>query len=98
MAQSVEIMRDYPISEATRDPIFLLEVRVEHRLDDGNVVMCWAVDYGHGVWLTRKEAVEYAMRRDYHYGKEGKDWRVYCCCAEGQLADVLKQHTKKMEG
>ena len=90
MDQSSKVLRDFPYAEATRDPIFLLEVRRE----EGGP---WVVDYGSGVWMTRQEAEDYAMRREYHYGKQGLDWRVYCCCAEGKLATLLMQHTRMME-
>lgn len=42
-----------------------------------------------GVWFTREEATAEANRRSYHYGIEGKNWRVYCVCANGELEKVL---------
>lgn len=40
------------------------------------------------VWLSREEAEAFARRTAYRY-KHG--WLVYCVCAEGELAAVLKR-------
>lgn len=39
------------------------------------------------VWLTREEAEAHGKARNYNY-KFG--WRVYCVCAEGKLAQLIK--------
>lgn len=64
--------------EMTRDPIFLLQTTRGRG--------AWTV---HSVWLTREEAEADGYRA---YGPEGKgkSWMVYCICANGTLADVLK--------
>jgi hypothetical protein len=41
------------------------------------------------VFLSREEGEAYGRARAYNY-RDG--WRVYCVCAEGQLADALKAH------
>lgn len=64
---------------------------------DGFARRIWSAKY---VWYTREEAENYYSPR-YHTEREGKDWRVFCTCAEGELRDVLKngerisdRHTK----
>lgn len=39
------------------------------------------------VWLSREEATAWGEAKHYNY-REG--WRVYCVCAEGELAKLLK--------
>lgn len=46
-----------------------------------------------GVWFTREEAENAAERRIYHYGVKGKDWRVFCVCAQGTLEEILNEHS-----
>lgn len=41
------------------------------------------------VYLSREAAEAYGQARAYNY-RDG--WRVYCVCAEGALAGLLKQH------
>jgi hypothetical protein len=41
------------------------------------------------VFLSREEGEAYGRARAYNY-RDG--WRVYCVCAEGQLADLLSAH------
>lgn len=43
----------------------------------------------HRVFYSRREAEKYAEDRKYDWGKKDKNWRVYCTCAEGELAQVL---------
>lgn len=47
------------------------------------------------VWFTRQEAERWAINHSYRFGngRRGVDWQVYCLCAEGELAELLKQHT-----
>lgn len=40
------------------------------------------------VFLTREEGEHYGKCRDYNY-PDG--WRVYCVCAEGKLAELIKE-------
>ena len=91
-----EIIRDYP-EEGTRDPIFLLQVKrtiIGDITDDCDYeVNYWDTER---VYFTREEAEAYAESRPYHYGKNGDGWRVYCTNSEGQLAELLKQHTRNM--
>ena len=47
-----------------------------------------------GVWFTREEAEAEAERRSYNYGEKGKDWRVFCVCAFGELREILDEHTE----
>jgi hypothetical protein len=58
-------------------------------LDMGCAVEHWDTE---NVFFTREEAQEWADAR--HYRWPG-GYRVYCVCAEGQLAELLKQHTVK---
>ena len=53
-----------------------------------------AIEYWHteSVYLTREEAEEYGRQRYYNY-PDG--WRVFCVCAEGELAKVLKKTFSK---
>lgn len=55
-------------------------------VEQGLAVYYWDAD---SVWMTREEAEREAEGRSYHYGVKGKDWRVYCMCAEGELAQLL---------
>ena len=66
--------------EATRDPIFLFQLKRRGREN-------WATDR---VFWSRKEAEDYGHSREYAWGKMLMGWRVYCVCAEGHLAEVLR--------
>jgi len=44
------------------------------------------------VFFTREEGQAWADARHYRW-PEG--YRIYCVCAEGQLAELLKKHTVK---
>jgi hypothetical protein len=48
----------------------------------------------HHVFFSREEARQFGLRRPYHWGEEGVGWRVYCVCAEGELAEILVNHEK----
>ena len=82
MVSSTPISRIYPHKEVTRDPIFILEKRIGRQ---------WHVE---SVWFTRDEAEEWAKSHEYRL-KGG--WRVYCLCAEGALAELLRRHTVKSD-
>lgn len=47
------------------------------------------------VWFTRDEAEIWGASHSYRFGegRKGIDWQVYCLCAEGELAKLLKEHT-----
>ena len=47
------------------------------------------------VWFTREEAEGFGEARSYRF-PEG--WRVYCLCAEGELAAILKAYTLEPTG
>lgn len=49
------------------------------------------------VWFTRDEAEAWGADHSYRFGegRKGIDWRVYCLCAEGELAQILKEHTER---
>ena len=71
--------------EATRDPIFLLQSKTAaHALGVEWVPDEWTTE---SVWFTREEAEAWATRHAYRFA-EG--WRVYCLCAEGALAKLLR--------
>lgn len=42
------------------------------------------------VWLTRREAEEYVAARRYRWSDSDTRVRVYCICAEGELAEALR--------
>jgi hypothetical protein len=44
------------------------------------------------VFATREQARTYGEARPYAWGTEGKGWRTYAVCAEGQLAALLVAH------
>ncbi len=44
------------------------------------------------VFYSREEGEEYGHRRHYNY-TDG--WRVYCVCAQGKLAEILKKYGDK---
>lgn len=88
--------------EMTRDPIFLLQRKEryvstlcndQHREqfeDDGEYEPCdecityWRTE---SVWLSREQGEAYGEAHAYNY-RYG--WRVYCLCAEGELAVLLR--------
>lgn len=43
------------------------------------------------VWLDRDEATAFGEAKSYRYGQRGRDWRVYCVCADGDLAKLLQK-------
>jgi hypothetical protein len=53
---------------------------------------CWRTET---VWFTREEAEEWGKNHSYRFGdgRKGTDWQVYCVCAKGELAEVLKAYT-----
>ena len=59
-------------------------------VQEGFAVRVWETLY---VWFTREEAEAYYRPR-YHTEREGKDWRVFCTCAEGELCEVLKSYDR----
>ena len=59
-------------------------------LERGEARRYWTTFDG-GVWWTREDAEAYGESRSYHYGRKGKDWRVFCVCAFGELAKLLDQ-------
>lgn len=59
----------------------------EKLLAKGKAISYWDTE---GVYYSREEAEKTAEAREYAYGKKGIDWQVYCLCAEGALANILK--------
>lgn len=47
------------------------------------------------VFFTREEAESWARARTYRWPA---GWRVWCCCAEGDLAKILRTFTRKPTG
>ena len=47
------------------------------------------------VFFTREEGEAYGKAKSYNY-RDG--WRVYCVCAEGDLATILRAHSLKPTG
>ena len=76
------ITRIYPAEEITRDPVFLLQIRHSKRGP-------WHTEH---VFFTRQEGQAWADARSYRWPS---GYRIYCICAEGELAEILKQHTVK---
>ncbi len=71
------------------------------RVDDGTLIergwaiISWEVE---SVWFRRDEAEDYARGQRHNLGELGKSCRVYCVCAEGRLASILKVvHNKEIE-
>jgi hypothetical protein len=62
--------------EATRDPIFLLQVRGDKRAK-------WRTET---VFFSRGEGEAWAKAHEYRWG----EWQVYCVHATGDLCDVLR--------
>lgn len=50
----------------------------------------WDTEY---VFFTREEAEEWGRNHAYRY----KRWRVFCVCAKGELAKLLKARTTREE-
>lgn len=132
---------EWSYNEATRDPIFLLQIRclqpieipdgyvvsddgvieredlVENdqgeleptdpdgrpntlSLEDllnyeasGGITSCAFVHWStEAVFYSRKEAEDWAKARHYRW-RDG--YRIYCVCAEGELADLLKKYDQE---
>lgn len=47
--------------------------------------------YTRAVFLNREEGRIHGQGRPYAWGDEGVGWRVYCVCAEGDLAALIVQ-------
>lgn len=69
--------RDPSNYDITRDPIYLLQRKIGRNN--------WFTE---SVWLTRKEAEDFAKRHEYRWPR---GWQVYCTCAEGELAKALNE-------
>lgn len=61
----------------------------EELIDHECAIRKWRTEF---VFYSREEGEQYGHRRKYKYGSEGTGWRVYCVCAEGELARVLDAH------
>ncbi len=86
---------DVGLKEMTRDPIFLLQYLEKDYIEDGEpqeTLDYWTTE---SVWFTREEAEAWAKSHAYRF-RHGT--RVYCLCAEGELAALLKAHTLKPTG
>jgi hypothetical protein len=59
----------------------------EELVDYGLAVSYW--DTQPEVFLSREEGERYAESRPYRYGEKWKNWKIYCMCAEGELAAKL---------
>lgn len=59
---------------------------VDELLSHEAAVAWWETE---SVYLTREEGEAYGRARAYNY-PDG--WRVFCVCAEGALAKLLKEH------
>lgn len=69
------------------------EVSDDELVEMGLAKRYWETE---SVWFDRLEAEGFGRRTQYNYpGKEGVGWRVYCVCAEGELAEVLKLHDQE---
>lgn len=83
--------------EMTRDPIFLLQVSRTKRgphsdeYDDDDCDW-WDTE---SVWFTREEAEAFAKAHAYRWPN---GWRVYCTCAEGELASLLRERSDTPTG
>jgi len=101
LPESIAKRNDWAFDEMTRDPIFLLQrrsitVSVECYRDHGKQFEeecyvpcdeCQRSWHTVSVWLSRAEAERYAKATAYNY-PDG--WQVYCLCAEGELALLLR--------
>ena len=77
--------KDMAHDEATRNPIFLYELKRRHG---------WETDR---VFYSRREAQVFGENNQHNVrGCDGVGWRVYCVCAEGVLVDALNAYDKQM--
>jgi hypothetical protein len=72
-------------------PVSLAEL---HEIDSDYAVESWRTI---GVWLDREEAESWGESQHYNYGEkydqvkvQDRCWQVYGTCAEGQLAELLR--------
>lgn len=64
-------------------------------VDKGWGLVSWRTE---SVWFRRPEAEAWARSQKHNLGEYGKSCRVYCVCAEGRLANILKVvHCKEIE-
>jgi len=72
-----------------------IRVDNETMVDRGWAIFSWRTE---SVWFRRPEAEAYAVGQRHNLGELGQGCRVYCVCAEGRLADLLKiVHNKEIE-
>ena len=71
------------------DPVKLSGTELDDFLYDRGMAKRHWTTFDGGVWFTREEAEAEGERRSYHYGRKGKDWRVFCVCAHGDLEKIL---------
>lgn len=56
--------------------------------NNDDVPYCYLEWRTEGVFLTRDEGESYGQSRAYRWD----EWRVYCVCAEGELARILNEY------
>ncbi len=66
------------------DPIDDISFQEAKKLGIGKIV--WRTEF---VFATREEAENYGVSKSYDYGEKNINWRVWCVCAMGTLADIL---------
>lgn len=87
-----EDMRNDAVMMDSEDPNYPDFKEINVMTDKELVEYGLAVEYWNPmgkVFYTREEGEDYAKARPYKYGEQGKDWKIYCVCAEGELASVL---------
>lgn len=96
-AEEIENAQDSGDFEGANDDHNFDAIRVSDQdLDDhGWALVTWRTE---SVWLRRPGAEAHAVSQRHNLGELGKDCRVYCVCAEGRLAEILKVvHCKEVE-
>lgn len=75
-------MRQHYAAEATRNPIWLFQIK-----DRGRDI--WRTE---SVFSSREEGEKYGNSRPYEWGKKNIGWRVYSvCCQDEKLAKAMAE-------
>lgn len=76
-------------AEVLKTAVDDVEVDEKYMRESDDFMDSWDVE---GVWFTRKEAEDFGSATHYRYAH---GHRVYCVCADGELAKLLLAHTDR---
>ena len=89
LPEGFEFDDDFNITDASDEYVAEDDPRL---FKNGNIGFYWDTE---SVFFTREEGEAWGRSKSYNY-KFG--WRVYCVCAEGSLAALLRAHSLQPTG